>query len=104
LAPRHLRVLEKHTTTYSTYEKRIFKNEAQEGTPCLNARRNLDTAPPSEAEQIGLDTVSSSADEISKLLNQQGAKSARRVFKGLLALLAPHHPEPFEKHTTMYST
>jgi hypothetical protein len=65
-----------------------LKDEPQERTLWLSALRNLDTASPSEAEQIGPDTVSSSADEISKLLNQQGDKSARRVLRTLLALLS----------------
>jgi hypothetical protein len=36
----------------------------------------------------------------SKYANQRGAKSARRVSRRLLALLAPPHLRVFEKHTT----
>ena len=43
---------------------------------------------PSEAEQIGPDTVSTSAHKVSKHLTQQGAESAKRVFRRLMALLA----------------
>jgi hypothetical protein len=43
---------------------------------------------PGEAEQIGTDTASCSAAEISKSLTWQGAKSARSLQSTLLAL--PH--------------
>ena len=68
-----------------------MKDEPQEETPWLNALRNLDTAGPGEAEQIGPDTASSSAAEISKSLTQQGAKSAKSLLNTLLALLALPH-------------
>jgi hypothetical protein len=88
LAPLHLRVFEKHTTTYSTWEKRLLNDELRERTLWLNALRNLDTAPPGEVEQIGPDTASSSTDEISISLTWQGAKSVKSLLDPLLALLA----------------
>jgi hypothetical protein len=63
-----------------------LKDELQEKTPWLNALRHLDTATPGEAERIGPVTASTSADEISEVLTQQGAKSASRMSRGLLAL------------------
>jgi hypothetical protein len=60
-------------------------------TLAINAMRNLNTATPGEAKQIGSDTASSSTDEISKSLTQQGDKSARRVAKRLLSLLSLPH-------------
>jgi hypothetical protein len=41
----------------------MFENEASEGTLCLDTQRSLDTAALGEAEQVGPDTASSSADE-----------------------------------------
>jgi hypothetical protein len=49
------------------------------------------TQRPGEASQIGPDTDSLSADEISESLTQQGAKSDRREFRRLLSLLALSH-------------
>jgi hypothetical protein len=51
----------------------------------------LITATSGEAERIGPDAASFCEDELSKFLDQQGAKSARRVLEGLLALLALPH-------------
>jgi hypothetical protein len=53
--------------------------------------KNLNTATPGEAKQIGSDTASSSTDEISKSLTQQGDKSAKSPLDTLLALLALPH-------------
>jgi hypothetical protein len=85
LAPRYLRVLEKHTTTYSTWERRLLEGEPQKDTLAINAMRNLNTATPGEAKQIGSDTASST-DEISKSLTQQGDKGAKSpldIFEGI---------------------
>jgi hypothetical protein len=57
-------------------------------TLAINVMRNLNTATPGEAKQIGSDTASSSTDEISKSLTQQGDKSAKSPLSSLLALLA----------------
>jgi hypothetical protein len=65
-------------------------------TPWLNALRNLDTATPGEAEKIGPDTDFSCGDELSKFLNQQGAKSAKSPLDTLLALLALPHTRNLE--------
>ena len=48
--------------------------------------------------EIAEDTTFSSADEISKSVTQQGAKSAKRVEKGLLSLLSPRHIRNSESH------
>ena len=72
-----------------------MKDESQERTLWLTALQNLDTATPGEAKQIGPDTASSSADEISKSLTQQGAKSAKSSLDTLLELLAlPNSGDP----------
>ena len=64
----------------------------KEGTsrryPLANCPEESRHSNPGEAEQIGPDTASSSADEIPRSLTQQGAKSARSPLDTLLALLA----------------
>ncbi len=52
-----------------------MKDEPQERTRWLAALKNLGTATPGEAEQMGPDTTSSSEDEVSESLIQRGAKS-----------------------------
>lgn len=69
----------------------MFENEASEGTLCLDTQRSLDTAALGEAEQVGPDTASSSADEVSKSLTQQSDISANSLLSTLLALLALPH-------------
>jgi hypothetical protein len=41
LAPPHLKVFEKYTTTWSTWERQLVEAEPQEGTSLLHAFRNL---------------------------------------------------------------
>jgi hypothetical protein len=62
-----------------------------ERTPWLTALTNLATATSGEAKRIGPDTASSCEDELSKFLNQQGAKSAKSPSNTLLSLLALPH-------------
>src|SRR5215204_2441500 len=71
----------------------------KEGTsrrhPLANCPEESRHSNPGEAEQIGPDTTSSSADEISKYLTQQGAKSAKRASRGPTAsLTALQSPDP----------
>jgi hypothetical protein len=40
----------------------------------------------------------------SKYANRRGAKSAKRVLRGPLSLLAPHHFRVLEKHRTICPT
>ena len=88
-------VFEKHTTIHETDERRLLKDEPHERTLWLTALKNLNTANPGEAaRQIGPDTVSSSADVISRSLIQQSGKSALST---LLALLALPHTRNFEQ-------
>jgi hypothetical protein len=66
------------------------KDTPRQGTPWLDVLKNMDAEAISEPEN-GLDVASSSEDEFSKSLNQQGAKSAKRGKEGLLSLLSPRH-------------
>jgi hypothetical protein len=50
---------------------------------------------PGEAEQIGPDTASSSAEEIFKSLTWQGAKGARSLLSTLLSLLQSQGRSPY---------
>jgi len=53
------------------------KDTPRQGTPWLDALKNMDAGAISEAEN-GLDVASSSEDEFSESSNQQGDKSAKR--------------------------
>jgi hypothetical protein len=74
----------------------LLKDEPHERIPWLNALRNLDTATPGEAGHIGADTDSYCEDELSKFLDQKGAKSAKSPLDTLLALLALPYTEHLE--------
>jgi len=52
VAPPHLRVFGKHSTTYLIEERRLLKDEPQEGTPWLTALKNPDTVTSGEAEYL----------------------------------------------------
>jgi hypothetical protein len=74
------------------------KDAPRQGTPWLEVLKNMDTGAISEAEN-GLDVASSSENDFSESLNQQGAKSARSLSNTLLALLAPRRLAHLEKYT-----
>jgi hypothetical protein len=74
-----------------------LKDQPQGRTLWLEALKTIDTETTYGAE-IRTDASSPSADELSEFLNQQGAKSAKRVEEGLLSLLAPPHIRNSESH------
>jgi hypothetical protein len=102
----------KSTRPHTQHRRVVYwRVSLKKDTLAINAMRNLNTATPGEAKQIGSDTASSSTDEISKSLTQQGDKSAKRVAKRLLSLLSLPHirdleswPSGQERRAEVFST
>ena len=67
-----------------------MKDEPHKRTSLLDALKGMDVETTGKAE-IAEDSTSPFEDEISESLIQRSAKSAKRVEKGLLSLLAPPH-------------
>ena len=69
-----------------------MKDELHKRTSLLDALKGMEVETTGKAE-IAEDSTSPFKDEISEPLIQRGDKSAKRVEKGLLALLSPPHFE-----------
>jgi hypothetical protein len=74
-----------------------LKDELHKRTSWLDALKSMDVETTVKAE-IAEDSTSPFEDEISESLIQRGAKSAKRVEKGLLALLSPPHFEVLREY------
>ncbi len=74
-----------------------MNDEDRKRTSWLEVLKALDADPTQEVE-VASGASSSSEVEFSESLNQEGAKSAKRVPDWLLALLAPRHSRNSENH------
>jgi hypothetical protein len=74
-----------------------LKDELYKGTSLLDALKSMDGKTTGKTK-IAEDFIYPFEDEISESLIQQGDKSAKRVEKGLLALLSPPHFEVLRKY------
>ena len=75
-----------------------MKDELHKRTSWLDAIKSMDVEATGKTAEIAEDTTSPFEDETSKSLIHRGAKSAKRVEKGLLSLLSPPHFEVLRKY------